>query len=159
MLTNYTSRCPSIRELLQKAAESIFLMYRNRLATGCYGDSGASSCLIHALLWSKALKLFFLLVKIFFHWRIPGVVGGGPQGEASADNLDITQASFELPWQIHSSLNPIAAPSPYDAISICSREFIGLPASSLICWRSCLQWSSLFPLPSTSFVTHRNVVI
>lgn len=38
---------------------------------------------------------------------------GGRRWEAPADNLDIAQASFELPWQIQPSLNPAPTPSPY----------------------------------------------
>lgn len=33
--------------------------------------------------------------------------------EKPADNLDIAQASFELPWQIHPSLNPTPTPIPF----------------------------------------------
>lgn len=122
-------------------------------------------------------ELLLLIIWIYLHWRIPWSVfqeshqlgtpmeGGGPRGEAPADNLDIAQASFEPPWQIHPSLNPTPhSHSLRGAISICSTlKYIleCLAASSLICQRSCLRWSSPFPLPSTSSVTHwsRNLVI
>lgn len=163
VLTNYTLRGPSVGELSGKAAESIFFMYGDRPATGCHSDSGASLCLIPARPQCLAFQLCFLTIWIYLHWRIPWsvfqeshqlgnpLVGGGPRGEAPEDNLDIAQASFELPWQI---------PVPTRCNFHLKNTLKCLAAGSLICRRSCLRWSPI-PLPRTSYVTHwsRNLVI
>lgn len=134
-----------------------------------YGDRpaapvivGSSWCLLclMCLLFLCFPAHFFHAIWIYLHWRIPWstfqeshqlgspTMGGGPRGEAPADNLDIAQASFELPWQIHPSLNP--NPTPSDSISICStlkNILQGLAATSLICWRSCHCWSFFHSTP------------
>lgn len=111
-LTNYTLRCPSVGELLGKAAESIFFMYGDRPATGCYSDRGQllvplvlDSCYSLALslpAFLHHINIFTLENSIGCFSRIPSTWyppwwEDDPRGEAPADNLDIAQASFELP--------------------------------------------------------------
>ena len=162
MLTNYTLRCPSIGERSGEAAESIFFTCEDRAAAGCSSDSGQLWVPLHfpgSAKLSSSFFFFFLPYEyiyieefrgVFFKNPIiilvPPVVGGGPRGEDPADNLEIARASFELPWQIHPSLNPKPhSRSLRDAISI-----LCFAASSLICLRSCLGSSSAISLPTTS---------
>lgn len=68
-------------------------------------------------------------------WYPPS--GGAPREKAPADNWDIAQTSFELPWQICFSLN--LGPIPCNSIFICTlRKYIS--AAAFICYRSCHLW-------------------
>ena len=86
----------------------------------------------------------------------PPMLEGGHRGETPADNLDIAQASFELPWQIQVKSHPHSRPI-FDAISICSsweNNMKCCAAISLIFWRSCLSWSSCSAHPTTLSTTY-----